>query len=191
MKKIFISSLIALSSLNSFASCPDLSGQFSIKDGEIQCKIKRNGPALFVQGDISMINLMAKPGPRYGYLLQRIGFGDMAKIEITSDNCSNIRITSATNNSKSLMIEAGKFDYFGAKSPIQVTTKIDDKGVMQKMLITKFTTIANGVKTVYKNLKYSSSISLNEKNDLVISAGVVYGKRDRKSEKISCVFTRD
>ena len=178
-------------SLSAFGACPDLRGQYSLLDGKTECKIKRKGDVLFVQGDMPIISLMSKPGPRYGYLLQRIGIGVMNEIELSQDNCTSINLNSLLNNQKSLLIEAGKFDYFGAKSPIVVETKINEKDLSQDMLITKYTTIANGVKTVYKNLKYSSSISLNDKNDLVVKSGVVYEKRNKKFEKIECIFKRN
>lgn len=176
---------ITLLSISAFASdCMNLSGTYKIINTNNSCELLQSHHPLFVMSDTPVMNLMIKPGPKYGYFLNRIIPSDELTINIKQTDCSEIKIND------NLLIETGKFPYFGSRSPIYVNTSLNEEGLTQKMLITKYTVSSGGSAKVYKNIDYLSNISLNRSGQLNIRASFVFGKNKEKSEVVSCNFIK-
>jgi hypothetical protein len=178
----------------SYASCVDLSGSYQLIDSSINkvatCSLVQTSDQILVQSDIPVLNLMSKPGENYGYLLKRIIGEDGTKIKITQTDCSKIILNSEDQYQQSLLIEAGRFPYFGARSPIFVDTTIGPDSLEQNMLITKYTTVSDGERRIYKDLRYTSQLKLDKNKDLRVRYQIKFGNNDSSIEKVECLFSR-
>lgn len=188
MKKIFFATVLLLN-FQAFADCQNLTGEYVVKDNSSSCQVLQNSGQVMVSAEMPVLNIMAKPGPNYGYFLNMLIGNGMDHILIEQNGCEDINILKA-DESRGLLIEAGHFPYFGARSPIFVDTALDEEGITQKMLITKYTVISNGQQKVFKDLQYSSHIQLDSEANLKVTTQLLFGRNNKKYETVECTFER-
>lgn len=190
MKKLTATTILLCLTQLTHATCIDLSGSYYLENLTKDCSIERSGDVLFAQGDFPSIHIMAKPGERYGYFLNQLASNEMSDFDLEQNACEDIQITSNENTEKSYLIQKGIYPYFGARSPINVETKLNEAMLEQKMLITKYTVMSNGEQNIYKDLKFDAYFQLNSHGDLEVETGIRYGKRNKFFEIVKCRFTR-